>query len=264
MTATARLSRRVTAVLAPNPGVMTGPGTNTYVIGSPPCAVIDPAADDPGYLDEIIDAAGEVGLILVTHRHPDHIGGVAALAERTGALVAAHGPDLADGVGVRPIADSETVEVGGVGLKAMHTPGHAPDHLCFLIEGTQELIVGDNVLGRGTAVIAPPDGNMTDYLDSLRRMLQAVPERLYPGHFEPIEDARAAVEGYIAHRLDREAKILAAVASGEGSLDRIVAAAYDDTPTELHPIARGSALAHLEKLAREGRLRLDGGTWNTA
>lgn len=251
----APLSPMVSVVLAPNPGPLTGPGTNTYVVGVDPAVVIDPAVSDPEYLDAILATAGAIEQVLVTHRHPDHVGGVEALVARTGAPVAAYGAMPVGGIDVMPVADGDTVEVSGVRLRALHTPGHSPDHLCFLMEGTATLFSGDNILGEGTAVIAPPEGDMAQYLASLERLSKLHIDRIYPGHFRSLDGGIAVIQGYIAHRRARERAILGAVSAAGSTLDDVVTTAYSDTSVELHPIARYSALAHLEKLEREGVLQ---------
>jgi glyoxylase-like metal-dependent hydrolase (beta-lactamase superfamily II)/8-oxo-dGTP pyrophosphatase MutT (NUDIX family) len=248
-----RLSPLVHVVLAPNPGVMTGPGTNTYVVGSGPTFVIDPAVDDDDYMAAVLKAAGDVAAILVTHRHVDHVGGASAFAAATGAPVRAFGSSPAGDAEVEPIAAGERLSAGAAELVALHTPGHASDHLCFYMEGSASLFAGDNVLGEGTAVIAPPDGNMSHYMKSLEVMRALEVDRIYPGHFRPLHGGAEIIEGYISHRLEREAKIVAALGPSPADLDALVASAYRDTPIELHPIARHSALAHLEKLEIEGR-----------
>ncbi|MEA2452651.1 MAG: hypothetical protein QOG04_1361 [Actinomycetota bacterium] len=257
-----RLSPSVHVVLAPNPGVMTGPGTNTYIFGTDPTFVIDPAMDDEEYLDTVVAVAGHVSEILITHRHSDHVGGAAALAARTGARVRAFGMDLAGTAEVAPIEDGERFSSGSATLVAMHTPGHASDHLCFYVEGAASLFAGDNVLGEGTAVIAPPDGDMRAYMASLEKMRALHVDRIYPGHFRPLDGGRAVIDGYIEHRLEREAKIVAALSDGARTLDEVVAEAYRDTPSQLHPVARYSALAHLEKLVAENRVGLVDDRWH--
>ena len=162
-----RVSPLVHVVLAPNAGVMTGPGTNTYVVGAGPSLVIDPAVDDEEYLSAVLEAAGDVAQILITHRHADHVGGAAALARATGAPVRAWGAAPAGEAEVRPLQEGERIRAGGAELVCIHAPGHASDHVCFVLEGAASLFAGDNILGEGTAVIAPPDGSMrTIYLRS--------------------------------------------------------------------------------------------------
>jgi glyoxylase-like metal-dependent hydrolase (beta-lactamase superfamily II)/8-oxo-dGTP pyrophosphatase MutT (NUDIX family) len=246
-------------LLAPNPSLMTGPGTNTYVVGAGPRAVVDPGVDDPAFIEAVMEAAGEVESILVTHRHPDHIGGVDALVRRTGATVRAFGQEPAGGVDVIPVEDEEVIELAGTAVTALHTPGHASDHLCFLMD--RWLLAGDNILGEGTSVIAPPEGSMSAYLRSLRRLRDLPIENLLTGHFRPLDDAHAVIDRYIAHRLDREQLIVKALRSDATSLDEIVASAYSDTPKELHPVARHSALAHLEMLEEEGRVEALPDAW---
>jgi glyoxylase-like metal-dependent hydrolase (beta-lactamase superfamily II)/8-oxo-dGTP pyrophosphatase MutT (NUDIX family) len=257
----ARLSPLVTSVLAPNPGLMTGPGTNTYVVGRDPSCVIDPASDDSSYLDALASVAGEVGMILVTHRHPDHVGGVGPLVTRTEAPVAAFGPEQIDDVSVRTVDDLGEIEVGGVVLRALHTPGHAPDHLCFVLDNERALFAGDNVMGEGTPVISPPEGNMRAYLESLRRLAEVGAERIYPGHFRALDDPSEALARLIAHRHAREARILDALAAGPRPVEAIVAEAYSDVANELHGVAAGSTRAHLEFLEEQGKARRSGQLW---
>lgn len=258
---TARLSPLVQVVVAPNPGLMTGPGTNTYLVGGPPAIVVDPAVDDPDYLAAIERLAGGVAAIVVTHRHPDHTGGVSALAARAGAEVLAFGAAPAGGHAVEPLADGDVIERAGVRLVALHTPGHSSDHLCLLLDGAASLFSGDAILGEGTAVIAPPDGDMGAYLDSLARLATLELDRIYPGHFRPLDGGRAVIEGYLAHRAERERAIVQALRDGAVTVEDIVERVYRDTPDVLHPVAAYSVRAHLELLARQGRARAQGGRW---
>ncbi len=255
------LSPLVRRIVAPNPGVMTGPGTNTYIVGAGPTAVIDPAVDDEEYVEEVIERAGEVSQILVTHRHSDHVGGAAAIASRTGAPVRAFGPDKAGDADVVSVADAEVIAVGGAELVALHTPGHAPDHLCWWMEGAATLFAGDNVLGEGTAVIAPPEGDMAEYLGSLRRLLDLHIDRIYPGHFRWLDGGRKVIQGYLDHRADRERKVLDALAVGPSTVEDVVTRAYSDTPEHLHPVAAYSVLAHLEMLEDQGKVQRRKDLW---
>ncbi len=259
----ARVSPLVRVVLAPNGGLMTGPGTNSYVVGTGPVAIIDPAVTDAEYIDALV-GTDEVAHVLVTHRHGDHTGGVSAVIERTGARLRAFGTEPIDGIIPEPLDDEDTIEVGGARLIALHTPGHASDHLCFLLEGVATLFAGDNVAGEGTAVIAPPDGDMGHYMTSLERLRSLDIDRIYPGHFRPLDGGERVFERYIEHRLDRKRAILATLSSGPRSVEDIVAAVYTDTPPALHPIAVYSVLAQLELSLAEGDVATDGDVWRVA
>lgn len=263
----ARLSPLVHVVIAPNPGLMTGPGTNTYVVGRDPSLVVDPAVHDEEYLEVLASAAGDVAAILVTHRHEDHIGGVAALAARTGAPVRAWGSEpvgpggreasedeAATRTEVAPLRPGEEIAFGGGRVRVLHTPGHASDHVCLHIPSERALIAGDCVLGEGTPVIAPPDGKMGTYLTTLDRLEKLDIERLYPGHFCPRDDARELIRFLRAHRIEREARILQAVATGARSVEEVVASVYTATPEALLSVAELSASAHLELLVEQGRV----------
>ncbi len=256
-----RLSPVVHAVIAPNAGLMTGPGTNTYVVGTGPTLVIDPAVDDVDYLRAVTTAAGEVAEIVVTHRHPDHTGGVRALRAATGARVRAWGTESIDDTEVTPLADGDTLEVPGLRMTALHTPGHSSDHVCVYAASIASLFAGDNVLGEGTALIAPPDGNMREYLQTLQRLLELEIDRIYPGHFRALDGGRAVIEHYIAHRADRHSSIVETLRSGSKTVDQIVELVYVDTPPVLHPVARYSVLAHLAMLEEEGGAVTNGDFW---
>lgn len=256
-----RLSPLVHVVLAPNPGVMTGPGTNTYVVGKGPCCVIDPAVDDAEYLAEVRAVAKEISFLLITHRHPDHIGGAAALASEAGCVVRAFGVEPISGLDVVPVGDGDVLEVGGATLRVLHTPGHAPDHVSVYLEGAASLFAGDNVLGEGTAVIAPPEGNMRDYLRSLQRLRELHIDRIYPGHFKPLDGGRAVIDGYIRHREGRRDAVVAALAKGVSTVDEIVAVVYTDTPAHLHPIAAYQVLSMLQMLQEDGAAADSEGHW---
>jgi glyoxylase-like metal-dependent hydrolase (beta-lactamase superfamily II) len=246
-------------VLAPNPSIMTGQGTNTYLIGEGgELACIDPGPEDGSHLAAIEEAArslrGHVAKVLLTHSHPDHRPLARRLAERTGAPLLAFDPG---DDGALRLRDDDVVLVGEVALRAVHTPGHASDHLCFFDAEAGELFTGDHVLSGMTTVVNPPDGDMTDYMASLLRVLALRPRRIHPGHGGGIEDGVAVIERYIAHRLEREAQVEDAVrrrGAATAAID-IVPEIYAAYPEALHPVAARSVQAHLDKLVREGRAR---------
>jgi glyoxylase-like metal-dependent hydrolase (beta-lactamase superfamily II) len=255
-----RLSPRVRRVLAPNPNLFTGPGTNTYLIGSDDIAVIDPGPDDhEEHIDAVAAAgAGRIRWILVTHTHSDHSPGAALLKERTGAEVL--GFDERDGfVPDRASADGDVVadEPQSFRLRALYTPGHASNHLCYVLDDERVLFSGDHIMSGSTVVIAPPDGDMTTYLASLALVGGMDFTAVFPGHGDVIDDARAKVEEYTAHRLAREAAVHATLAASATpmTVEQLVAAIYVDVKPELHPIAQFSVWAHLRRLATAGRTR---------
>jgi glyoxylase-like metal-dependent hydrolase (beta-lactamase superfamily II)/8-oxo-dGTP pyrophosphatase MutT (NUDIX family) len=246
--------------------------TNCYLVGGDEMVVIDPGSpypDQQAVLDHVVARFIEQGKrfreILITHLHPDHIGGVAHLAEKFNLPVAAHrltAEAISGDVRVdRFIDDGEVIELHEAAteltwrLRAMWTPGHARGHLSFYEERTGSLLTGDCVVGFGTVVIAPPEGNMNDYIASLRRYLE-LPRltALMPGHGAVIADARGRIEEYITHRRDREEQIVGAMQAGAGAIPQIVKAVYTDVPEAMHQLAELSVLAHLEKLEGEGRV----------
>jgi glyoxylase-like metal-dependent hydrolase (beta-lactamase superfamily II) len=254
----------VRRLVARNPGFMTGPGTNTYLVGTQRCAVIDPGPHDPVHIERILEAAGgRVSAILATHTHPDHSPAVAALAQSTGAEVLgrgapAHGRQDATFAPTRVLNDGDVVRVGDLALRAIHTPGHASNHLCYLLEGAGMLFSGDHVMQGSTVVIGPPDGDMKVYLQSLARLQREPVTRIAPGHGTVIEDAQSEVARLIAHRLQREAKVVERLRrAGRATIDVLVTSVYDDVDPRLHPVAKGSLLAHLLKLQADGRAARD-------
>ena len=261
-----RLSAHVWRVTAPNPGVMTGPGTNSYLVGAgADWTVIDPGPVDADHQQALVDAAAQAGgritRILVTHTHRDHSPGAMPLAAATGAPVwgrlAAHAEwQDASFLPVHQPSHGDIIEPApGLRLRVLHTPGHASNHLCFLLEHEKLLFTGDQAMQGSTVVINPPDGDMAVYLQSLNELLAEDLDWLAPGHGFLVELPREVLRRLIAHRLQREAKVLAAVqAHGPLALDALVARVYDDVPAGLHGVARRSLLAHLLKLQGEGRV----------
>ena len=287
-----RLSPQVWRVTAPNPGVMTGPGTNSYLVGSgtPGCGwtVIDPGPVDAGHTQALMATAalngGHIERILVTHTHRDHSPGAAPLAAASGAPVwgraanhshwqdesfapvhqPAHGErvDVGGGAGGHTGSDTGSHTGPSVMLRAIHTPGHASNHLCWLLENERLLFTGDQVMQGSTVVINPPDGDMAAYLAALRGLLQEDLEWLAPGHGFLIDQPHAVIGGLIAHRLKREAKVVAALSAlAPAPLEVLVARVYDDVSPALHGVAQRSLLAHLLKLQAEGRAHEGASGW---
>ena len=263
-----RWSERVITALGQNPGPFTGPGTNTYRIGTGRERILlDTGEGRPEYgpvLERALAEAGEVVIaeIVLTHGHPDHIGGVASVLERHGPVpVSKLGHEAFDArfeLELREIGEGDVIETEGATLRALHTPGHAPDHLCFVLEEERAIFTGDNVLGVGTTVIPPGTGDLGQYMASLERLLAEAPGALFPAHGPKIEDGIAKVREYIAHRLEREQQILAALAGGAARIAEMVAILYAAYPVALHAAAGQSVASHLLKLEAEGRVRREG------
>jgi glyoxylase-like metal-dependent hydrolase (beta-lactamase superfamily II) len=255
------LSPMVRRILAPNPGVMTGPGTNTYLVGIDEVVVLDPGPDEDGHLDAILGCGGDrIRWVVCTHTHPDHHPLTARLAKATGAEVLAY--DSRDGLAVdRELRDGDLIEATEFRLRAVHTPGHASNHLCFLVEEERLLFSGDHVMQGSTVVIAPPDGDMAEYLVSLHRLRSLRPplRAIAPGHGHLIEDPATALDELIAHRLERERQVLATLdgLGGRATPAELAAVIYPDLVEELVPRARQTVHAHLRKLGDEGRVGSD-------
>lgn len=249
------ISPLVRRVLAPNPGMMTGPGTNTYLVGRNRIAVIDPGTDDPNHLRRIVElGGGKIEWIMVTHTHPDHSTGSRELQALTGAVILGHQIRLQ---GIRDesfaadayLADGDAVSCDEFCLRALHTPGHAANHLCFLLEEEHLLFAGDHVMQGTTVVINPPDGDMRAYLSSLERLKGEPIRRIAPGHGTILEHPPAVFDAIIEHRLQREDQILTRLRDvGPVSVGDLVADIYKEVPAQLHSMAARSVLAHLYKL----------------
>ena len=262
-------SDRIVVALGQNPGILTGPGTNTYLVGTGRERILLDAGDGrPAYLPVLAQAlehAGGVSIqeIVVTHGHPDHVGGAPALIEHFGPLhVSKHpwpGVDEEYPVETTPLADGALIRTEGATLRAVHTPGHSEDHLCFVLEEEGTLFSGDNVLGVGTAVIPARGGDLLDYLRSLERLLAEEPHAIYPAHGPRIPDGKAKLREYLDHRLEREQQILDALSEGLSRVEGIVKKVYAAYPEVLHPAAGASVSAHLLKLENEGRVRREPG-----
>ena len=272
---------RAVRVTAGNAGPFTGSGTNTYVLGSGEArVVIDPGPHDPAHMAAIVAAAGghPISYILVTHAHRDHVDGLAALKAATGAATYGYGraprlPGAVHPASESPsggdfvddglvldhlLRDGDVVTAPGIALTAIHTPGHAPDHLCFALGGSRILFSGDHVMGWSTSVIAPPEGHMGAYLASLEK-LQTLPASTYlPGHGEEIADGLRTVRAYLVHRQMRERAVLDVIRAGGATVQSVTEAVYAGIAENLANAARISVIAHVELLAEKGLVTCDG------
>ena len=254
------LSPLVRRITAGNSSVFTGPGTNTYLVGKEEITVIDPGPAMPEHIENIAKACGDdIKQILVTHTHPDHSPGAKLLHQRTAAPVmgmyALHKQTqdktfkankvLEDGDEIREIEYT---------LKAIHTPGHASNHLCYLLEEEKMIFTGDHIMEGSTVVIGPPDGNMKQYIESLEKLKQFDISMIAPGHGNLMKDPKSVVDWIVSHRMFREKKVVDALTEfSKANLDQLVEKVYDDVDERLHGIARASLLAHLNKLIEEDK-----------
>jgi glyoxylase-like metal-dependent hydrolase (beta-lactamase superfamily II) len=263
-----KLDAAVTRIIAPNGGVMTGPGTNTYLVGTDELIVIDPGPDDEIHLQAILAAAvAPIRWILCTHTHMDHAPGAARLKQLSGASVAAMAAPRTDHdfqLSVdRVLQEGDLIECGAVSIRALHTPGHASNHLCYLLTHNRMLFTGDHIMQGSTVVIWPPDGNMRAYVDSLRNLLKVDLAVLAPGHGHLIEQPQGELNRLIEHRLRREDKVRQAVLRAEhgATIEALLPSAYHDVSKSLYKWAALSLQAHLEKLVADGELRYDAGRY---
>ncbi len=255
-------------LVAPNPGMMTGPGTNTYLVGENQVAVIDPGPPLDVHVNAIRESApGPICWILVTHTHPDHSPAAVKLAEQTGAeLLGMPAPDgkAQDRTFVpdRLLGDGDMLKTDEFVIRAVSTPGHASNHLCYRHEALKWLFTGDHIMSGSTVVIDPPDGNMLHYLESLERLKMLDLAALLPGHGPLIDNPDEVVDWLINHRLKREAKVVSALEENPGlKLNELTPFVYDDVDSSLHRLASRSLLAHLFKLKAEGRAEDTDNAW---
>jgi len=256
-----RLTPSIGRLLAPNPSPMTLTGTNTYLVGQTEIAVIDPGPDLPEHVDAIVEALrllGKPAISLVTHQHGDHLPAAIRLRERLGVPVGGH-PALPDVD--RRLANGEIVALADVHLRSLHTPGHTPDHTCFLLEEEQALFAGDLVAGIGTVVVGSGRGELADYFRSLDLIAQVAPMLLLPGHGPLVREPSAKIAEYLEHRLGRERQVLDALAAGATTVPAMVARIYPDVNPELRAQAGRNVTAHLMKLEDERRVVAGGDAW---
>jgi glyoxylase-like metal-dependent hydrolase (beta-lactamase superfamily II) len=244
---------RASFVLAQNPGIMTLDGTNTWILREPGAArsvVVDPGPSDDAHLQAVLAVAGEVGLVLFTHRHFDHTEALSRIVELTGAPARSTDPEFTRGAS--PLVDGETIDVDGLSIDVVATPGHTTDSTCFLLGAEGSLLSGDTILGRGTTVIAHPDGVLGPYLDSLAHIRELIEEglveRILPGHGPVIDAPAAVVDYYLEHRAERLDQVRAAVDTGATTAKEVVARVYQDVDQSLWAAAELSVAAQLEYL----------------
>ncbi|MBL8845115.1 MAG: MBL fold metallo-hydrolase [Hyphomicrobium zavarzinii] len=278
----APVSPGIVRVVANNPSPLTFKGTNTYLVGMTELAIIDPGPLDDTHLAAILKAAAgrPIRQILVTHAHRDHVDGAAALQAATGAPIMGLGRDLiaAEGPSVNPqgaefidyvftpdvkLAHGDMINEKEWRIEAIHTPGHAPDHLCFALHGRGIIFSGDHVMAWNTTLVAPPEGSMSDYVKSLQRLLER-PESLYlPAHGGKLDEPQRVVKAYLLHRRWREESILEAIREGAGTIESIVPVVYPTIDQKLTRAAALSVQAHVEHLIARGLVTCDGSpTWD--
>lgn len=257
----------VVRLVCENPGPFTFKGTNTYLVGSTELAVIDPGPRDDKHVADILEAAGgrPISHILITHTHRDHVDNTDALKQATGAITCGFrrtgaargnierspsGTEFVD-IDFNPdieLAHGDEIQGAGWALSAIHTPGHAPDHICYALKGRDIIFSGDHVMAWNTTVVAPPEGRMADYLASLQLLLERDESLYLPGHGGRIEDATRMVKAYLLHRRWREQAIMAAIREGRQTVREVASLIYDNLDPKLHTAALLSVMAHVEHL----------------
>src|SRR3954468_11489535 len=251
------LSPLVRRVVCDNPSHMTGPGTNTYLVGIDEVAVIDPGPASEQHTDAIIGGAerDRIRWIVLTHTHPDHETGATRLAEATGAQIWAYNKREPSVHVDRALADGDTIDGTEFRLEVLHTPGHAPNHLCFFLDEERILFTGDTILGDMYSVVSPKTGgDMAKYLATLERLKKMRLSKIAPGHGDVIEEPKARIDEYLQHRLGREKQIIAILRKHPAKIREIVATLYVDTPEPLLDVAAKQVHAHLLKLKAEGKV----------
>ncbi|MEZ5498730.1 MAG: MBL fold metallo-hydrolase [Steroidobacteraceae bacterium] len=259
---------RVWRIVAGNASMMTGPGTNSYLLGNPPSVVVDPGPRLDAHLATIDAACTSLAAVLVTHTHNDHSPGAHVLAGKRGCrLIGREAPP--DGYQDRSFSpdhepgDGEILRMDDVELRAIHTPGHASNHVCYLHEASGMLFSGDHILDGVTPVIVAPDGNMRDYIASLERLKTHPITAIAPGHGHVLRDPGAQIDGIIAHRMRREAKVVERLRDLAGAtIPELVSSVYDDVPADRHDWAQKTLAAHLFKLEQDGLCVREGERWH--
>ncbi len=250
-------SGQIVLCRAANPGPLTGPGTNTWVYGRGEVVVIDPGPLQEEHMDKIVAVAaqmGRVSALICTHHHEDHVEGARELSQRIGAPLALF-HTRREAMSDLPLHDGDRVLAGQFELAVVHTPGHASDHICLYASRDGVMFTGDHVLSGTTSVIWPPDGDMDEYLTSLEKVLKLAPNRLLPGHGDPIDDPAPALRALLRHRLEREGQILEVLRRKPARPQDLVAELYAEYPREVWEAAAKTVLAHCLRLEKKGRLR---------
>ena len=259
-----QISPLVRRITAGNGSVFTGPGTNTYLVGNEDVTVIDPGPAMEDHIDAILAASKNIKQIVVTHTHPDHSPGVRLMKEKLdipafGMLTkSSKNQDITFNPS-RILEDGEVFLEDEFSLEVVHTPGHASNHLCFILREEKFIFTGDHIMNGSTVVIGPPDGNMKQYIESLEKLKDYDIEKIAPGHGEVLENPHQVADWIINHRLEREKKVFEALKdASKGTPDSLVEKVYDDVDSSLFPIAKASLLAHLIKLEEDQVIKQEG------